>query len=446
MIRTRHLDQERDGPDEEKKYLGEYLGFVRDSADPEQRGRVRAYCPEVMGEVDAEETWLDWAEAKHFMAGFDQGFMCVPPDPTWLTRDPGGESSPLNTTRVWITFRNGDPARPLYTPCGPWYGENELPSSVPKLITMDSGGDETTALPNSITSTVRYRTIRPEESEDAGESAGTLVEGGEVAEPPPQTTAQYPFNHIYKSPAGHVVEFDNTPASERFRLFHPAGTSIEVNQSGSYATKIQGKETRFIVEDSTRVVKGGLTDVVEGTRFLQVNRSSEEIYRDSRLQVVERKYESYYKGGWSITVGGQMDVSCANFDVESVGTVTLIAGSSISASADSIEIGGQSAELSSNNTLIKSITGVKLSVGLEALAVHPIYASTLINTALSTLSATLSAATGTAIPALPTATVPPAPVLNSAALGTWMTAVTTAISAIAAAFNANLTTHKVSFP
>jgi hypothetical protein len=43
---------------------------------------------------------------------------------------------------------------------------------------------------------------------------------------------KYPFNHVYESESGHVIEIDDTPGYERINLFHRSGARIEINDAG----------------------------------------------------------------------------------------------------------------------------------------------------------------------------------------------------------------------
>ena len=105
-----------DQPRPPKSYTGKMKAFVRDNADPENRGRIRCYCPQVMGDSDDADHWLHWAEP------------CL----TWLgginTLDLG---SPLTKVQnggvevgVWIEFEQGDPDFPIWV--GTW-----LPAPTP---------------------------------------------------------------------------------------------------------------------------------------------------------------------------------------------------------------------------------------------------------------------------------------------------------------------------
>lgn len=439
-LQTDTADQhERAGPDSDKRYLGKYPGLVRDSFDPHERGRVRIYCPDVMGERDDDEHWLDWAEANMPGTGFDQGLMMVPPDPSWERRDVGAGNSPFNDTRVWVEFRDGDPRRPIYSG-GNWIGESDLPHSKPKLADSNTGGDETTAAPNRTSATTRTDII--------DRNTGETAPGPTVREVQPSSTAQYPYNYVYKSPAGHVIEIDNTPGGERLRVYHPSGTAWEINEAGTLATKIVGKESTFTSGDMQRVVKGSATTIVEGLSHHQYNKSSNWIFGDDVLEVIKKSKKTFLNSGWNIESGGQYRVKAGNIELETVGAIKLIAGAAVnigtddfSVTANTLEISALTAKLQGSAIcIVKGVFGVQL-LGNAVLATEKIYASTAINASLATAASALLTAAGTAGTGLAAAPLVP---INILALGAWITAVTTAMSAISTAFNSNLCIHRAS--
>ena len=439
-LQTDEADQvERAGPDGAKRLLGKFPGLVRDSFDPEERGRIRIYCPEVMGEIDSDEHWLSWAEANAPLAGFDQGLMMVPPDPSWERRDVDAGNSPFNETRVWVEFRDGDVRRPIYSSGGSWLGESDLPHSKPKLVDSNTGGDETTAAPNRTSTTTRTDIV--------DRTTGETAPGPEVREVQPSSQAQYPFNYVFKTPAGAVVEFDNTPSGERIRLYHPAGTAWEINEAGTLATKIVGKESTFVSGDSQRVVKGGATTICEGLSHHQYNKSSNWIFGDDVLEVIKKAKKSFITGGWEIQSGGQYRLQAGNVEIESVGAIKLIAASGVnigtddySVVANKLELSALTAKLQGTATcIVKSLTGVRLeAVGL---ATERLYASNAINASLAGAASALVTASGTI--GLDIVVAPLVPI-NLVALGAWITAVTVAMSAVSSAFNSNTCIHRAS--
>jgi len=95
--------------DDQPHYYGKYKGFIRDTNDPEGRGRLRAYCPQVMGEdSDNQDGWLDWAEACFpWMGGINAMDFGVP----YTAKEAGEEIG------VWIEFEAGNPDFPIWSGC-----------------------------------------------------------------------------------------------------------------------------------------------------------------------------------------------------------------------------------------------------------------------------------------------------------------------------------------
>jgi len=53
--------------------------------------------------------------------------------------------------------------------------------------------------------------------------------------------AEYPDNAVLETKSGHVVEIDDTPYNERFRLYHRTGSYMEFRPDGSYTFKAVSK-------------------------------------------------------------------------------------------------------------------------------------------------------------------------------------------------------------
>lgn len=77
------------------RYWGKYRGFVTDTADPENRGRVKVAVPSVLGDGTSQ-----WAEpAFPYGGGASFGFVAVPPV----------------DSAVLVEFIEGDPSAPIWT-------------------------------------------------------------------------------------------------------------------------------------------------------------------------------------------------------------------------------------------------------------------------------------------------------------------------------------------
>ncbi|MFV0524144.1 MAG: phage baseplate assembly protein V [Acidimicrobiales bacterium] len=84
----------------DQRYYGKYRGYVHRVDDPENRGRIQAIVPRLLG----PDQPTGWALPAAPYAGPDQGFYAVP--------DVGAG--------VWIEFEEGDLSRPIWS--GMWWG------------------------------------------------------------------------------------------------------------------------------------------------------------------------------------------------------------------------------------------------------------------------------------------------------------------------------------
>ena len=76
------------------------------------------------------------------------------------------------------------------------------------------------------------------------------------SEPTSANAAQYPFNHVYESESGHIMEYDDTPGAERIHQMHRSGTYYEIDDSGNKTTKVTGDNHNLTVHDDYLYVKG----------------------------------------------------------------------------------------------------------------------------------------------------------------------------------------------
>lgn len=93
-------------PDTEARYYGKYRGTVINNIDPEQRGRIMAMVPDVLGMTPSS-----WALPCVPMAGKQQGVFMVP----------------QLGSGVWIEFEQGNPDYPIWVG-GFWGVAAEVPA------------------------------------------------------------------------------------------------------------------------------------------------------------------------------------------------------------------------------------------------------------------------------------------------------------------------------
>lgn len=89
-------------------------------------------------------------------------------------------------------------------------------------------------------------------------------------EPVSAYNAKYPFNKVFQSESGHVVELDDTPNFERIHVYHKAGTYTEIDQDGNRVNRIVGNDYEIVDRDQTVYIKGNVKVVVDGDYELSV--------------------------------------------------------------------------------------------------------------------------------------------------------------------------------
>lgn len=192
---SEHVEKNRN------RYFGEYLGFVKDREDPAKLGRVRVHVPSLTSEEDVEEHWLDW---------------CYP-------KSAGLNVPPLGAP-VMVTFEQGYVQHGTYS-WGWIVGEDASSSSAPvagKGVEIDSTWLEELNVAAG----------------GAGPGLSTTLPKDSARDNKPK----YPFNKVFQSEGGHVLELDDSAGFPRARYYHPAGTTILVDADGSTHIRSAGAQ------------------------------------------------------------------------------------------------------------------------------------------------------------------------------------------------------------
>ena len=103
--------------------------------------------------------------------------------------------------------------------------------------------------------------------------------------------ANYPFNKVFESESGHVIEIDDTPGLERISETHKSGTGYEVDENGNKVTRIKNDNYTIIAGDDTVDISGNAHLTISGNLRLSVS------------------------GGCSITSGGDMSLTAPRIDL-----------------------------------------------------------------------------------------------------------------------------------
>jgi hypothetical protein len=188
--------------------------------------------------------------------------------------------------------------------------------------------------------------------------------GNDFTEPEYPYAAGYPYNHVYESESGHVIEVDDTPKNERIHERHRSGTYYEIDAGGNKTTKvvgdkfdvtigsnhvyvkgdvnltidsncntlIKGNYNLHVEENMVVRVEGNLTETIEGDvlkQYLQkktenVKKEVTEVYEDTKIESVTKKVTETYGEGQQTSITGVYDLDVtAEVSVESDSTVKI---------------------------------------------------------------------------------------------------------------------------
>lgn len=83
-------------------------------------------------------------------------------------------------------------------------------------------------------------------------------------EPPSPYGAKFPYNRVYQTEGGHVIEIDDTPGSERVHVYHRKGSYIEIGPDGTTVSKSVSDSYDITVKDNNVFAGGSVKVFVNG--------------------------------------------------------------------------------------------------------------------------------------------------------------------------------------
>lgn len=92
-----------------------------------------------------------------------------------------------------------------------------------------------------------------------------------ISEPTTQFNAKYPFNKVFATQSGHVIEMDDTPGYERLTINHRSGTFVEFYPDGKLVTKVTANNTLVVNQDNNTIVLGSQNTTISSDENKTVN-------------------------------------------------------------------------------------------------------------------------------------------------------------------------------
>jgi uncharacterized protein YcbK (DUF882 family) len=141
--------------------------------------------------------------------------------------------------------------------------------------------------------------------------------------------AQYPYNKVFQTESGHVVEYDDTPGAERINVYHTSGTFTEIDAVGNMVRRVVGSD--YQITDGNGYVR------VEGRCHISVGGSANiTVAADANIEVdgdtfltVGNDLVAEAGGRVQISAAEAMDLRAPNIYIEADEELHLTAGSKI---------------------------------------------------------------------------------------------------------------------
>lgn len=156
--------------------------------------------------------------------------------------------------------------------------------------------------------------------------------GGSYEQPRSGFSTVYPYNKVFESESGHVLEFDDSPKGERVNLYHRKGTFIEIDANGTQVNHIIG-DGYYIVERNGNIFINGICNITVsgntnllcgGDATVEVNGKSEIILHDDANIGVAKDLNIAVGGDMNVLVEGNYNLEVGKTaNTRTIGTMSL---------------------------------------------------------------------------------------------------------------------------
>jgi len=144
-----------------------------------------------------------------------------------------------------------------------------------------------------------------------------VANGGSYDQPQSAYNTVYPYNKVFESEAGHVLEFDDSPDGERVNLYHKKGTFIEIDPNGSQINYIVG-DGFYLTENNGNIFINGTCNITSAGPMNILCQGDANIEVDGQVDAVfHNNVNMGVANDLCLAVGGDYNVLVeGNYNVE----------------------------------------------------------------------------------------------------------------------------------
>jgi len=264
-----------------------FTGVVEDRHDPQYLGRVRVRCIGLHTNDKMELPTADLPWSQVVLPTTAAGISGLGQSPSFL----------VEGSWVFGYFRDGEnmqepvvlgsiPGRPFelsntdkgfYDPNGVYPKYKDEVDTNRLAVNLKEDGPET----NPHLSLTLRRSTRITGVATADFDSTTAANGSSMAASDGDTfdqveipyAAVYPYNRVFESESGHIMEYDDTNGHERIHQRHMSGTSYEISPDGTQTEIIKGDHYTFTKGKRQALIEGNCDVSIDGRHKLYLNKS-----------------------------------------------------------------------------------------------------------------------------------------------------------------------------
>ena len=260
-----------------------FNGVVEDRQDPQKLGRLRVRCVGIHtdNKDDLPTSDLPWSQLIHPITssgisglGSSPGFIV---EGTWVFgyfRDGQSMQEPMIMgTLPGKPSELANTSKGFYDPNGvyPKY-KDEVDTN--RLATNDSEAPHLGLELRKLTRKTGVPTADFDlvPIQDHVSTEITASDSDVWSQPTIPYAAVYPYNHVFESESGHIMEIDDTKDNERLFTSHRTGTSQEINPDGTQVNIIKGDHYNIVSGKRQEVIEGNADITIGGRHKIFINK------------------------------------------------------------------------------------------------------------------------------------------------------------------------------
>ena len=202
--------------------------------------------------------------------------------------------------------------------------------------------------------------------ESARVTGVAIANGGTWDQPEIPYNADYPFNKVFASESGHLLEFDDTNGSERVHIYHKSGTFTEIDCNGTQVNRIVGDSFEILERNGNVYVKGALNVNVEGAHTLKVSGTTDVEINGKTTINIYNDAEVNISGNADVSVGETLRAKATSIRMEADSDFHLVSKGTMNIQSEALNILGTEVAMQGLATLNMMGTEVAMQ-GLTSL-------------------------------------------------------------------------------